>query len=1089
MLPEVSGYVELHMHSNYSLLEGASHPEELIAQAVEFGYDTLALTDHDNLHAALSFGLSCKRAGIRAITGLELTYAVDPETCDARSLSHITLLAVNRQGYASLCRLASLAHGQHLKAQRDRDQRRRDPCLPRDLLAEHASGLICLSGCRQGELARLVDANEPNAALATLQEFREWFGADNLYVELQNNLVAGDRERIDKLVKIADELSIKTVATGNVHYHVRERHRLQDALVAIKNRSTLVASHQWRRPNSEFAMRAPAAQLKRFARWPEAVVNSREIAKRCEFDITADLGYRLPTPALPGGRTPDEHLAELCHQAMGKRYPELELAAAQGRLTEELQLIRKHGLAGFFLIYHEVMQLAEAVASEVRGGSARARVHLPPGRGRGSSVGSIVCYLIGLSHVDPVRNKLFLGRFLNDEMQSLPDIDLDLPRDIRAKLFERVYEHWGKDHAAIVGLFPTYRIRSAIRDLGKTLGLPLRELDRLAKFAQGYGSAKHLAEEMQALPQFADLVNKPGWRELIELAHELADFPRHLSQHVGGVVIASEPLIDCVPIEPAAWPGRYICHWDKDSIDDARMVKIDFLGLGMLSLVEECIDHIAEQRGEYVDLARIDINDRRVYDRICSGDTIGVFQIESRAQAQMLPRSRPRNLDDLAAQVAIVRPGPIVGGAVHPYLERRQRLRQDPSYVAEVPHELLRDCLGETLGVVIYQEQVVQCAMALAGFTTGEAEAFRRAMGRRNWPREQPGFRERFLAGTRNKGVASAVAEQVFENLTGFAEFGFPKSHATAFAVLAYQSAWLKEFYSAEFYAALLNSWPMGFYPPHVVINDAQRHGVAVRSPDINRSLTACSLEDTKTIRLGLRFVKDLGSAAADHVVAERNGNGPYQSLFDAMQRCGLPRQALENLVQVGAFQDYGLNRRELLWQLGLFKPESDAPWRRLNLQLQLELESASANLKLPDLDAYGRMTADYSVLGLSPSSHPMAFLRAELEGTFKRSSVINDLPARTIVDAAGLVVCRQSPMTAKGIVFLTLEDEEGLINILIPKQLYQQERRIVRTSAFVKLRAVIEARNGVLPLLKALTINQLIPKRPLLTPVGRSWS
>ncbi len=1081
-------YVELHCHSNFSLLDGASHPEELIDRAVELGYDTLALTDHDNLHGALAFAIACKKAGIRAITGIELTYAENPETSDETSRHHLTLLASTREGYASLCRLVSLAHGQHLESMDDREKRRRDPCIPLNMLREHTAGVVCLTGCTHGELSQLVGEGRTQDATAVLRRWLEWFEPGHVFVELQNNLVAGDRERIRLLTRIATEQDVPFVATGNVHYHVRDRHRLQDAMVAIRHRTTLTSAHRFRRPNSEFHLRDAVAQTRRFAICPEAVTATRVVADLCAFDITTDLGYRLPSPPLPDGISQGEHLEQLCREALLRRYPEDERVAATARLDEELGLIAKHGLEGFFLIYHEVMQLAEEVARELRSGSARERVKMPPGRGRGSSVGSIVCYLIGLSHIDPVRNKLFLGRFLNEEMTSLPDIDLDFPRDIRARLFERVYEHWGRDHAAIVGLFPTYRIRSAIRDLGKALGLPERELDRLAKFAEGYGSARNVADEMRRIPQFADLVDKPGWRDLVALAHELAGFPRHLSQHVGGVVIASDPLIDCVPIEPAAWPGRYVCHWDKDSVEDARMVKIDFLGLGMLSLVEECIDHIASRTGEEVDLSRIDFDDARVYDRICEGDTIGVFQIESRAQAGMLPRSRPRNLDDLAAQVAIIRPGPIVGGAVHPYLKRRQLMREIPGYVPEMPHECLRDCLGETLGVVLYQEQVVQCAMAMGGFSPGEAESFRRAMGRRTWERDEPLYREKFLAGAAALGADDDVAIGVFTNLAGFAQFGFPKSHSTAFALLAYQSAWLKEYHPVEFYTALYNSWPMGFYPPHVITNDAKRHGISVLRPDINRSAQACSVESTTEMRLGLQYVDGIGAAAATHVVTERNRGGDYHSIFDAMQRAGLPREAMENLIRVGAFDDFGLNRRELIWQLGLLRPESGATWRAHTVQLQLELSADADKVSLPDLDDYERMTADYAVLGLSPTMHPMAFLRRTLPPGIRRSGQLGDLPDKSIVDVAGLIVCRQRPMTAKGIVFLALEDEDGLVNVMIPSELFEKERQTVRGSAFVRVTAVLEGRNGTLANLKARSVSQLVPERALLTPDGKAW-
>ncbi len=1083
-------YVELHLHTNYSLLEGASHPEELIDRAIELGYDALAISDHDNLYGAMAFAQACKARGIRPITGVELTVAEDP---DQGSRDHLVLLAESRRGYGNLCRLVSLASGHDLPAQADRERRRRDPCLPLARLAGHADGLICLAGCRGGELARLATTGHAGTAEAILRRLIGWFGPESVFVELQDNLVHGDGPRDRALAALAARCGVGVVATGDVHYHDRARHRLQDALVAIKHCTTLDASHRLRRPNSEFFLRAPEEQAARFAAFATAVANARRIADRCAFDLAEELDYRLPTPPVPEGHTPDSWLAELCRRALREKYASHERPAAEARLAEELGLIARHELAGFFLVYHEVLELAREVAAEVRGSAPRGRTSLPPGRGRGSSVGSIVCYLIGLSHIDPVRNRLFLGRFLNEEMQSLPDIDLDFPRDIRERLFERVYERWGADHAALVATFPTYRIRSAIRDLGKALGLPPREVDRLAKFAESYGSARDVREEMLRAPGFSaggGLADAPGWRELVELAGELADFPRHLSQHVGGVVIASDPLVECVPVQPAAWPGRYVCHWDKDSVDDARMVKIDFLALGMLSHVEECLDLVAEHRGVLVDLSRIDFGDERVYDRICSGDTVGVFQIESRAQAQMLPRTRPRSLDDLATEVAIVRPGPIVGGAVNPYVRRREAQRQDPAYVPEVPHECVREALEETLGVVLFQEQVIQVAMAMGGFSAGEAEGFRRSMSRKRSRQAMAAYEERFISGAVARGVLRETAEAVFQSLLGFAEFGFPKSHAVAFALLAYQSAWLKEYYPVEFYCALYNNWPMGFYPPHVFTNDARRHGVEVLRPDINRSAAKCTVEGD-AVRIGLGYAQGVGRAGTAAITAERARVGPYRSLSDLAHRTGLRREAVESLVRVGAFDEFGLNRRELLWQLGLQGPglvrarlSGPSPAHQLRLALPTEQDE----VPLEDFTPYERMAADYEVLGLSPDSHPMKFLRLRLGEGVRSSRHLQALEPGQVVDVAGLVVCRQRPSTAKGIVFLLLEDEFGMVNVLVPSKLYERERVAVRTSPFLRVRGLLEGHAGQVPMVHARALRPLTPDAALLTPEGKSW-
>ena len=1120
-------YVELHAHSNYSLLEGASSIEELVLTARAQGHRALALTDHEGMFGAMEFARAAKEAGLRPITGLELTVVEPGAEPDARQevRSHLTLLAETREGYANLCRLSSYAFGLRETDAAAKEQRRLDPVLPLADLEHHAGGLIVLTGCRQGRIASLVQARRTAEAAAALERLVDWFGAEQVFVELQDNYVHGDRPRNQALVGLAEAAGVGVVGTGNVHYHVRERHRLQDVMVAIRHRASLDECHRERRPNAEFELRSPAQQARRFAAYhPQAAANSVRIARRCTFDLTADLGYRLPSPPVTAGSTPIAELERICRERIGERYVSpAQRAEAEAKLVEELRLVELHDLAGFFLIYFEVFELAKEVARDVRGsGPARSVTNLPPGRGRGSSVSSMICYLIGLSHIDPIHHRLFIGRFLNEEMHSLPDIDLDFPRDIRAELIERVYQRWGRDHAALVAIFPTYRMRSAIRDVGKALGLPAAELDRLAKRASSHDGLSQLPEELARNPQFAGRAEARGWQELVDLAQQLAGFPRHLSQHVGGMVISSEPLIDCVPCQPAAWPNRYLCHWDKDSIDDARMVKIDFLALGMLSVVEETVDLIATERGRVVDLSRIDFGDPAVYDEICRGDTVGVFQIESRAQIAMLPRTQPRTLEDLTVQVSIVRPGPIVGGAVNPYVRRREQQRRNPAYIPEVPHECVRAVLEETLGVVIFQEQVLQVAQHMSGFTPGEADQFRRSMSRKRSREAMETHRERFLAGAAERGVAASVAERVFENLMGFAEFGFPKSHGAAFGLLAYQSTWLRHYYAPEFLCALFNNQPMGFYPPHVLTNDAKRHGVAVRRPDVNASRARCSVEqgvaadeggardrggvegadgvdgaERGAIRVGLGYVQGLGEAGALRVEAERDRGGEFRSLFDFVQRTGLSRQATTHLIQLGAFDAFGLNRRELLWQLGLFSgglPGGQgglgrAPSARPGAgQLRLELPTAQDEVPLTDFDAYERMAADYALLKLSPDRHPMQFLRPALGEGVASSRHLRSLPGGRTVEVVGLVVCRQRPLTARGIIFLLLEDEFGLMNILVSRELAEAEREVVRSAAFVRTRGMLDERAGEQRTLVASGLEEIVPAEALRMPAGKSW-
>ncbi len=1024
-----SPYAELHAHSNFSFLEGASHVEELVLRARELGYESLALTDHDGLHGAMEFARCARAWGVRLITGAEVTLS---------NGHHLTLLCETQRGYANLCRLLTHAHLDHERGR---------PCVEPEVLARHTEGLIALSGCRRGEVPSLVAQERYREAEEAARRHARLFGPGNLFVELQNNLVYGDARRNRALADLAEHMKLGVVATGNVHYHTPERHRLQDVLVAIKNRMTLDASHRLRRENSEYYLKPPAEMADLFGDYQEAVANTLRIAERCQFDLTRDLDYRFPDHPVPGGETPDSYLRKLCYREAEERYRRIAPAVEQ-RLEEELALVERHGLAGFFLIHREILRLAYQVAEEMRGRPS----HGPPGRGRGSSVGSIICYLIGLSHIDPIANNLFLGRFLNEEMASVPDIDLDFPRDIREKLMLRVYEHFGQEHVGLVATFPTYRIRGAVREVGKALGLPLAELDRLARVSEG-GSAKSIREEMERLAHYRDKLDSPLWRHLADLVEQIAGFPRHVSQHVGGMVISSKPLVELVPLEQSAMPGRVLVQWDKDSVDDARMIKIDFLALGMLSAVDETLDLIEEHRGKRVDLSRIDFEDERIYDSICAADTMGVFQIESRAQMQTLPRTRPRTLEDLTVEVAIIRPGPIVGGAVNPYIKRR--MGKEP---VTFDHPSLEPMLSETLGVVLYQEQVLQVAMAIAGFSAGQAESLRRAMSRKRSREAIARLKQQFIDGCLSNGASRRTAEKVFAQIAGFAEFGFPKAHAAAFGLLAYQTAWLRAYYPAESLCALFNAQPMGFYSPHVLVNDGQRYGVEVLPPDINHSGANCTLEGG-AVRIGLRYVKGLSEVMAREVDEERRRGDEFRSLFDFLERTRLKREAVENLIACGAFDSFGLERRELLWQLGLLY-RSEGRNRR-DRQLALPLPTEQDMVELRPMTDWDRMVADYAILGLSPNHHPMAFLRPQLHEGVVPSAMLGVLPDGASVEVAGLVVCRQRPGTAKGFVFLVLEDEFGLMNLVVKPDLHDRQRALVRAEPFVIVQGKLQRRDG----------------------------
>ena len=1009
-------YVELHAHSAYSFLDGASQPEELAARAAELGYQALALTDHDGVYGSLEFAHAAKHFGVRPITGAELTL---------EGGAHVTLLVETPQGYANLCRLLTAAHAH------TRDSTTREPLPPAldpALLEELNEGLVCLSGCaRHG-----IGVHYPNAAARLAAAF----GRDCFFVELQRPYERGDARRNAALRDLAESLGVRTVATGDVHAHDIRRAALQDVLVAVRCRTSLDGCERERRGNHECVLAAPADMLDRFADDRGAVERTRELAERLEFDLTQELGYRYPDFS-DGADPAIAQLTRICSDVFVERYGNDQ--AARARLDEELALIDELGLAGFFLLHWEVLELAREVALEVRGRGSMRHL-LPPGRGRGSSVGSLVCYLTGLSHVDPVQANLSLGRFINRELSSVPDIDLDFPRDIREKLIVRVTERYGHEHAALVASFATYRSRGAIRDVGKALGLPFSDLERLAKLTDGW-NASRVAEEVRMLPDAERKLASPRWRAFAELCTEIAGLPRHISQHPGGMVISTRPLVELVPVQPAAMAGRQMCQWDKDSCADAGFLKIDLLGLGMLSAVEECIDLVARTRGERIDLSRIPLEDRDVFAQIQEADTVGCFQIESRAQKQTILRTRPENLDDITIQVALVRPGPIQGKAVHPYIERRQRLREDPSYEPPADHPLLREPLRETLGVVVFQDQVLDVAIHLAGFSVGEAEGLRRAMSRKRSHAALESYRERFVAGARANGVDDGTANMVYDKLVAFSGFGFPKSHSAAFGLLAYQSAWLRHHYGAEFLAALLNAQPMGFYPPATLVRDGQRHGIETRTPEVNRSDVQCTIEDG-AVRIGLKYVQGVGEDDAAAVVAAR----PYASVRELAQLTQLSGDELRALVESGACDCFGLRRRELLWQLGLVPRAQTVPGSGgEEKQLALPLEPTVATPDLPEPTVWERMLADYRTTSLSIGVHPIELMRPHLPPDTVSTVQLRDRPSGSRVHVAGMVVARQRPATANGVVFMLLEDEFAQVNLIVFPQVYDRFRGVVR--------------------------------------------
>lgn len=1170
-------YVELHCHSAYSFLDGVSLPQELAHRAADLGYVALALTDHNSVSGSMELAEAAGDAGVRAIHGAEIdvtetdvTNPHEPDACISRSDGrvpedapngalnggvHLTLLVRDARGWSNLCRIITYAHA-HTRTRPGRE--RTEPSVALQTVLDHAQGLVCMTGCAEHGVHEEV----------TARRLLDAFGPEGLRVELQRPYARHDRARNRGLAALARRLGVACVATGNVHAHARSRAELQDAFVALRNHTTLDACEPLRRGNYTHVMSTPQAMTGRFVDHPEAVRETLRLSDQLTFDLTRDLGYRYPGAE---DESALRRLSELCWARLEDRYGQDALrsgagadglplertahavrAEAQARLQEELHVIDRLGLAGFFLLHHEMLELSREVAVEVRGRDT-ARALLAPGRGRGSSVSSVVCYLTGLSHIDPIASRLLLGRFLHEDLRGLPDIDLDFPRDIREILIPRVHERYGRDRAALVAAFPTFRARGAIRELGKALGLPLGEIERVARTADGRrGDVERdiAAGQDGAYPDDADFdggrpdtgeavpARSVRWRWLARLVDEAYGLPRHLSQHSGGMVVSTRPLIDCCPVVPSMMEGRQMVQWDKDSCADAGFLKIDLLGLGMLSAVERCVEEIARTRGERIDLSRIPFDEPDTFKAIRAADTVGVFQIESRAQMQSLRRTLPRDLDDLTVQVAIVRPGPIQGGAINPYIERRGRLREDSGYEIPYEHPSLEPVLEGTLGTIIFQDQVMQVAEVFAGFSPGEADGLRRAMSRKRSEKAMQRHRERFVSGAMQHVSADVqTAERVWGMVAGFAGFGFPKAHAAAFGLLAYQSTWLRVHYGPEFLCALLNEQPMGFYAPDSLVHEAQRRGIAVLGLDVNASGVQCTVEAVDGhgrdeaprvqgagagatieaelgVRLGLGYVKGAVAVEVRELVAERERGGPFRDLSDLAARTATRRGTLEQLAWAGvcdslvdvcagdaqarapavapatdgSWESDGerlhARRRLALWQLGIASP-GESVGDAVQLALSIELPQTP---RLRSLDRWQRLLADYATSGVTVDDHVMAILRPRLSiasgadaVVLTTSAQLPRLPNRCSVVVAGMVIARQRPGTANGTMFLLFEDEWGTVNLIVPGGVYERHRPLARAEPLLLACGRLErSPSGVLNVL----VRELAALERFLTPI-----
>src|SRR5213082_859797 len=1022
-----SAYAELHCHSNYSFLEGASHPDELVARARDLEMPALAITDRNGFYGAVKFFGAAQRAGIQPIIGTELT--IDDGTRPPKDRvdydrwgDRLLLLVEDKLGYTSLCRLISMAQMPHPKGMAR---------LPADQLASLSGHLIAL----------VADPKE------RLPFYQEIFGRDRVFIELHDHLAPDDRSRNQALLDLAERHQAPLVITNEVFYATPDRHRLHDVLTAIRHRTTLDEAQRYLHPNAEHYLKSGAELRQVFSRYSqqvadEGLAHAAEIAGRCRFSFDL-VSARFPGFPVPAGETPYSFLYRLCQDAVREKYHPVTSEVA-ARLQKELDVINKTGFSEFFLINWDLMRFARS-----RG---------IPGQGRGSAADSIVAYLLGITRVDPIEHNLLFERFLHEEMTTTPDIDIDFSTAHREQVIQYVYEKYGPERTGMVCNVVTYRQRSAIREVGKPLGFKEETIDHLAKSASAWHPESPETIAQAAGYQTAN-VTKP-WQQLFDLATQILDFPRHLSIHVGGMLVTGEPLIDIVPVERATMPGRMVVQFNKDDVEELGLIKMDMLGLRMLSVVDEALDLIEADTGVRPDLDALDLKDPEVYKLCTEADTIGVFQIESRAQMQTLPRSRPETFNDLVVEVAIIRPGPIQGDAVHPYLRRKQG-REPVMYI----HPRLKPILEETLGVVLYQEQILKISMECASFSSAEADRFRRAMSSHRSHDLMAAIRERFLSGCAQNEIPQAAAEEIFTKLAAFAEFGFTKSHAAAFARTCYETAWLKLHHAPALYAGLLNHQPMGFYHPHVIVEDAKRHAVKILPVDINKSYIRCTV-DGVALRLGFNYVHGVGDKALE-VLAEAQLKGPFTSLEEFCRRIrlttqsrqGLTKAQVQNLVLAGAFDTLEPNRREAVWH---FNEHAD-DWQRSPM-----IAEPSEAVMLEPMTHRERVATDYRLLSLSTTDHLIHFYRPQ----FNQLRVIDSRTIRaSIRDGArvrvgGLVITRQSPSTGKEFKFFTLADEYGHVDVILRPPIYQRYRKVANLEPILIMDGRLQKRDGVMSVL-----------------------
>jgi len=1045
-------YVELHACSAFSFLEGASRPEDLAARAAELRLPAMALLDRDGVYGAPRFHLIAKTAGIRAHVGAEISvegfgnragfqpWMPNPP---APRPVRLALLAKNRAGYQNLCRL--------ITRYKLREKEKGTGTAARKEIAEHAKGLVCLTGGEEGPLTASLANGGEEQARKSVEELVALFGKKNVYVELQRHFDPLEEHRNQAAIRIAETLRLPLLATNGVRYAYTHEREILDVFTCLRNYCKLDTAGRLLERNDERHLRSADEMAQLFSDLPQAITNTAELSARLNYSL-ADLGYEFPRYPVDADETMDSFLRKRTEEGFRNRYApknDADLyARAERQVQRELALIEKLHLAGYFLIVWDIIRFCREQNILVQG--------------RGSAANSAVCYSLGITAVDPVGMELLFERFLSEERGEWPDIDLDLPSgDQREKAIQYVYQRYGRLGAAMTANVITYRGRSAAREVGKVLGFDQEMTDQLSTLVNS-GEWRSPADNLGNQFQQAGFdLDHPRVRKYWELCERIQDLPRHLGQHSGGMVICEGQLDSVVPLEPATMPGRVVVQWDKEDCADMGIIKVDLLGLGMMAVLEDCLELIPQHYGAPIDLAQLPADDLLTYETMRRADTVGMFQIESRAQMSSLPRNAPAKFYDLVVQVAIIRPGPIVGKMMHPYMRRRQG-REPVSYA----HPSLEPILKRTLGVPLFQEQLLRMAMVAANFSGGEAEDLRRAMGFKRSERRMKEIEVRLRQGMTQNGIRAETQEEIITQISSFARYGFPESHAASFALIAYASAYLKVHYLAAFTAALLNNQPMGFYSAATIVKDAQRHGLRVKPVNILHSEWPCTIEmardkkgnESQCLRIGFRFVRGLRQTAAEAMIRERQKQ-IFAGIDDLAHRVPeLQKSELVTLGEIGALNPLGetIHRRTALWQVARATRPAGPLLDGIPEQLEI--------LPLQPMTDEERLVADYHGSGMTAGPHPMSYCRTRLaKMNVKRACDLAHTPDGQYTRVAGCVIARQRPGTAKGFVFLSLEDETGIANIILNPDFYEENRLIINREKFLRVEGILQNQDNVI--------------------------